>query len=64
MCRKLKEMKYAWQRVINKLLIQTLAYSRKRTTTILIEARDLIKQQRELVLQLMDMLRQEYHFEN
>lgn len=63
MCRKLKEMKYAWQRVINKLLIQTLAYSRKRTTTILIEARELIRQQRELVLQLIAMLRQEYSFD-
>ncbi len=61
MCRRLKEMKYAWQRVINKLLIQTLAYSRKRTTTILIEARELIKQQRELVVELIEMLKQEYN---
>ncbi|WP_167957201.1 hypothetical protein [Anaerosporobacter faecicola] len=60
MCQRLREMKYAWQRVINKLLIQTLAYSRKRTTTILSEARELIKQQRELVLELIDMYRNEY----
>lgn len=63
MCLKLKEMKYAWQRVINKLLIQTLAYSRKRSTTILIEARDVIQQQRELVLQLIEMFRHDYHFD-
>lgn len=62
-CRKFKEMKYAWQRVMNKLLIQTLAFSRKRTITILIEARDLIKQQRELVLQLIAMLREEYNLD-
>lgn len=60
MCRRLKEMKYAWQKLINKLLIQTIAYNKKRTTRIIFEARNLLKQQRELVLQLIEILRQEY----
>lgn len=50
-------MKYAWQRVVNKLLIQTLAYNKKRTVTILSEARSLISQQREVVIELIERLR-------
>ncbi|XBX10040.1 hypothetical protein QMP26_19525 [Enterocloster clostridioformis] len=56
-CHSLKEMKYAWQRVVNKLLIQTLAYNKKRTVTILSEARSLISQQREVVIELIERLR-------